>query len=109
MKNRLWYLGFLSLTSLLYLIEGKTIFLLFISFLAYFGLYNISDERLDHVLGKATSNSFLFSIFFGIGTIIYLSFNNNSIDLFAPAFVFLVGGNLLICLFSVLFYERRGE
>jgi len=109
MKNLLWYLGFLSLVSLLYFIEGKTVFLIFLSFISYFSIYNISDERLDMIIGRATRNAFMYMIFFGIGTIIYIYLTNKSIDLFAPAFIFLFGGSLIVCLLSVFYYDGAGK
>ena len=108
MKNVLWYLGFLSLVSLLYFVEGKTAFLWFLGFLPYFALYNVSDERLEIVVGRATRNTFMYTIFFGVGTIVYI-YLTDKIELLAPAFVILLGGNLLVCLLSVLYYESRGK
>ena len=72
MKNVLWYLGFLSVVSMLYFFEGKTVFLWFLSFIPYFAMYNLSDERLDQIVGRATRNAFMYSIFFGVGTFIYI-------------------------------------
>lgn len=105
MKNILWYLGFLSVASLLYFVEGKTAFLWFLSFIPYFATYNMSDERLEKNLGKATMNSFVYTIFFGVATIAYI-YLTNSIELFAPAFVILFGGSLIVCLFSLFYYDK---
>jgi hypothetical protein len=108
MKNMLWYLGFLSVVSLLYFVEGKTAFLWFLGFLPYFTTYRVKDERLDVNLGKATRNAFLYTTFSGVATIAYI-YLTNSTDLFAPAFVALFGGSLLVCLISLLYYDRTGE
>ena len=105
MKNILWYLGFLSLVSLLYFVEGKTAFLWFLSFIPYFATYNISDERLEINFGRATRNAFMFTIFFGVATIVYI-YLTHSVELFAPAFVILLGGFLMVCLFSLLYYDK---
>ncbi len=104
-KNILWYLGFLSLVSLLYFVKGQAVFLLFLGFLPYFALYKLSDERIELNLGKAARNAFLYNITFGVGTIVYIYFSN-SIHLFAPAFVLLFGGSLLVCIISLFYYEK---
>ena len=109
MKNTLWYLGFLSIVSLLYFVEGKTAFLWFLSFIPYFGIYNLGDERIEINVGKATRNAFMYTIFFGVGTIVYMYLTHSSIELFAPAFVILFGGSLLVCLLSVFYYEKSGK
>lgn len=109
MKNILWYLGFLSITSVLYLVEGKAVFIWFLSFIPYFALYNLSDERLDQIVGRATRNAFIFSIFFGVGTFVYIYLTHSITELFAPAFVILLGGSLMVCLFSVFYYDRVGK
>ena len=109
MKNMLWYLGFLSITTVLFFIEGKTVFLWFLSFVPYFSIYKISDERLEEVVGRATRNAFLFSIFFGVGAFVYIYLTHSITDLFAPAFVFLLGGSLMVCLFSVFYYDKTGK
>ena len=108
MKNLLWYLGFLSLLSLLYFVEGKTAFLWFLCFIPYFATYNASDERLEINLGKATRNAFMYTIFFGVATIVCIYITHNT-ELFAPAFVFLLGGSLLVCLFSLLYYDKASK
>jgi len=109
MKNVFWYLGFLSIVSLLYFVEGKTVFLLFLSFSSYFTMYNLSDERLEIVIGRATRNAFMYTIFFGVATIVYIYLTHISTELFAPAFVFLFGGSLMVCLLSVFYYDRTGK
>ena len=109
MKNVLWYLGFLSVVSVLYFYEGKTVFLWFLSFIPYFSIYNLSDERLDQIVGKATRNAFMYSIFFGVCTFVYIYVTHSDTELFAPAFVFLLGGSLMVCLFSVFYYDKAGK
>ncbi len=108
MKNKLWYLGFLSVASLLYFIEGNTAFLWFLSFIPYFGIYNLSDERIKINIGKAATNAFMYTVFFGVATIVYI-YLTKSTGLFAPAFVLLFGGSILVCLLSVFYYEKRGD
>ncbi len=105
MKNVLWYLGFLSFLSFLFFVKGQAVFLLFLGFIPYFALYKLSDERIELNLGKASRNAFLYNILFGVGTIIYIYFTNN-IQLFPSAFVLLFGGSLLICIISLLYYEK---
>jgi len=109
MKNMFWYLGFLSVVSLLYFVEGKAAFLLFLSFLPYFATYKVNDERLDVNVGKATRNAFLYMMFFGSGTIVYIYLTHSSTELFAPGFVVLLGGSLLVCLISLLYYDRTSK
>jgi len=72
MKNALWYLGFLSLLSLLYLVEGEVGFLGFLGFIPYFSMYSVDDERMEINLGRATRNAFIYTIFFGAATIVYV-------------------------------------
>ncbi len=107
MKNMLWYLGFLSVVSLLYFVEGKTAFLWFLCFVPYFGTYNAKDERIEVNTGKATRNAFAYTIFFGVGTIVYI-YLTGRVELFAPAFVALFGGSLLVCLVSLFYYDKLG-
>jgi hypothetical protein len=109
MKNIIWYLGFLSIVSLLYFIEGKTVFLCFLAFIPYFAIYKLSDERLEIIIGRATRNAFMYTSSFGVGTIVYMYLTQNSTELFAPAFVFLFGGSLILCLLSVFYYDRTGR
>ncbi len=105
--NKLWYLGFLSLVSVLYFVEGKTAFLWFLAFIPYFALYNVSDERLDQNLGRATTNSFMFTVLAGVAALMYI-YLTGSEALFAPAFVVLLGGSLLVCLISLFYYDKAG-
>ncbi len=108
MKNNLWYLGFLSLFSLLYFVEGKTGFLGFIGFLPYFGIYSLSDERIEKNVGRATRNAFIYTILMGVGTINYIYLTNSSTELFAPAFIILFGGSMIVSLISLYYYDRKG-
>ena len=108
MKNILWYLGFLSAVSLLYFVERKTAFLWFLCFIPYFATYNTSDERLEINFGRAARNAFMYTIFFGVATIVYIYLTKTT-ELFASAFVVLFGGSLIICLFSLLYYDKAGK
>jgi hypothetical protein len=109
MKNAIWYLGFLSIVSLLYFVEGKTVFLCFLSFIPYFAMYNLNDERLEITVGKATRNAFIYMTFFGVGTIVYIYLTKSNTELFAPAFVLLFGGGLIFFLISLFYYDRAGK
>ncbi len=104
-KNILWYLGFLSLLSLLYFVEEKTAFLWFLAFIPYFGTYKANDERLELNFGRATRNAFMYTIIFGVGTVVYIYITHKT-ELFAPAFVVLFGGSLLVCLLSLFYYDK---
>ena len=72
-------------------------------------MYNLTDERLDVVVGRATRNAFLYMVFFGIGSIVYIYLTHSNIELFAPAFIFLLGGGLIVCLLSVFYYDKVGK
>jgi len=108
MKNILWYLGFLSLVSLLYFVEGKTAFLWFLCFIPYFAMYNVSDEMLELFIGKATTNAVVYTIFLGIATSVYL-YLTCSTELFSAAFVALLGGSLLVCILSLFYYTQSRD
>ncbi len=107
MKNTLWYMGFLSAVSALYFVEGKTAFLWFLCFIPYFATYNAKDERIEANMGRATRNAFAYTVFFGVATIVYI-YLTGSVELFAPAFVALFGGSLLVCLVSLFCYDKLG-
>ena len=109
MRNIVWYLGFLSVVSVLYFVEGKTVFLCFLSFIPYFALFDFSDERFELTVGRATRNAFMYTILFGVGTIAYIYLSHSSTELFAPAFIVLFGGSLMVCLFSIFYYDRVGK
>lgn len=108
MKNVMWYLGFLSLLSLLYFVEGKTAFLWSLGFLSYFGLYKENDEMLEMLVGKATRNAFMYTMFFGAASVAYM-YVTDTTELFGVAFVVLFGGSLLVCILSLFYYYRAGR
>jgi hypothetical protein len=108
MKNALWYLGFLSLVSLLYFVDGKVAFLGFLGFISYFSLYKMSDEMFEMFVGKATRNAFMYSMFFGVSAIVYIYLTGGQ-ELLGIAFVFLFGGSLLVCVLSMLYYFVMGR
>jgi hypothetical protein len=108
MKNVFWYLGFLSVLSLLYFAEGKIGFLGFLGFISYFSIYKMSDERIEKNIGRATRNSFMYTTFFGAGTIAY-GYLTKNMDILLPAFVILFGGALVVCLLSLFYYDRLGK
>lgn len=105
--SRLWFMGFLSLASLYYFNDGNLGWLAFIGFLPYFLAYKVRDERLEQNLGKATKKAFSYLIIFGVLSIVYISMTNN-IGLFAPAFIAIFAGSLLVCLISLFYYDRKG-
>lgn len=108
MKSAMWYLGFLSLLSLLYFAEGKAGFLGFLGFIPYFTIYNMSDERLERNIGRGTKNAFLFSMFFGSGTLAYI-YLTNSTDFLGAAFAMLFGGTLITGILSIFYYNYTGK
>ncbi len=108
MKNALWYLGFLSVFSLLYFVEGKPGFLGFLGFIPYFSVYKMNDERIEKNVGRATTNAFMYTIFFGSATIVY-GYLTKNIEIMLPAFVVLFGGALIICLLSLFYYDQTGK
>ena len=108
MKNMLWYLGFLSALSLLYFVEGKIGFLGFFGFISYFTVYKMNDERIERNIGRATTNAFMYTAFFGSATIAYGYLTKNT-EIMLPAFVILFGGALIICLLSLFYYDKTGK
>lgn len=108
MKNAFWYLGFLSILSLLFFKEWEVGFLGFLGFLPYFSVYRMGDERIDVNIGRASRNAFMYTILFGSGTIAY-GYLTGDTDILLPAFVLLFGGALLICLLSLFYYDKRGR
>ncbi len=108
MKNAMWYLGFLSVLSMLYLAEGKVGFIGFLGFISYFSIYRMGDERIELNIGRATRNAFLFTTFFGSGTVAY-GYLTKNIEILLPAFILLFGGSLIICLLSLFYYDRVGK
>ena len=107
-KSALWYLGFLSVLSLLYFVEGKVGFLGFLGFIPYFSVYKMNDERIELNIGKATTNAFLYTIFFGSATVVY-GYLTKNVEIILPAFVILFGGALIICLISLFYYDKVGK
>ncbi len=108
MKSAFWYLGFLSVLSLLFFVEGKAGFLGFLGFISFFSVYRISDEMLEVNIGKASRNAFLFAMFFGSVSLAYL-YLTNGLELFQIGFVLLLGGTLLACLLSLFYYHKVGK
>lgn len=108
MKNAMWYLGFLSLLSLLFFVEGKTVFLWSLGFLPYFSLYRETDEMLELAVGKATRNAFMYTMFFGAASIAYMYLTDNT-AVVGAAFAALFGGSLLVCILSLFYYYKVGS
>jgi hypothetical protein len=107
MKNAMWYLGFLSLLSLLYFVEGKPVFLCSLGFLSYFSLYRENDEMLETFVGKAARNAFMYTMFSGTASVAYIYLTENT-RLLGAAFALLYGGSLLVCILSLFYYIRMG-
>jgi len=108
MKCTMWYLGFLSILSLLFFVEWKVGFLGFLGFLPYFSIYKMNDERIEMNVGKATRNAFMYTMFFGVGTIVYGYLTKNT-EILMPAFSLLFGGSLIVCILSLFYYDRMGK
>ena len=108
MRTMFWYLGFLSILSLLFFVEWEPGFLGFLGFIPYFSTYDMSDERIEINIGRASRNAFMFSTFFGSLTLAYGYLSGNT-DILLPAFVILFGGGLLICLLSLFYYDQMGK
>jgi hypothetical protein len=108
MKNMLWYLGFLSLLSLLFFVREDIGLLGFIGFISYFSIYNMSDERIELNIGRATRNAFIYTTFFGSGVFAY-GYTTNDMEILLPAFILLFGGSIIICLLSLFYYDRVGK
>ena len=108
MKSSFWYLGFLSVLSLLFLKEWEIGFLGFLGFISYFSVYRMNDERIEVNIGRASRNAFMYTIFFGSGTVTY-GYLTDDLDILLPAFVLLFGGALIVCLISLFYYDRMGR
>ena len=108
MKNMFWYLGFLSILSLLYFVEGDVGLLGFLGFISYFSIYNMSDERIEINIGRASRNAFMYTTFFGSGVFAY-GYLTKNLEILLPAFILLFGGSLIICLLSLFYYDRTGK
>jgi hypothetical protein len=107
-KNAFWYLGFLSILSLLYFVEKKVGFLGFLGFISYFSVYKMSDERIEINIGKSTRNAFFYTVIFGSAIVSY-GYLTKNLEIMLPAFIILFGGALIICLISLFYYERIGK
>jgi hypothetical protein len=68
----------------------------------------MGDERIELNIGRATRNAFLFTTFFGSGTVAY-GYLTKNIEILLPAFILLFGGSLIICLLSLFYYDRVGK
>ncbi len=108
MKNTLWYLGFLSPLSLLYFVTGNIGFAGFAAFAVYFTIYGENDERLQANVGLATRNTFLYVVFAGAVSIIYINLTKD-ISSFPQAFTLLFSGSIIICVLSYFFYNFQEE
>ena len=105
MKNVLWYLGFLSLLSLLYFVNGNWLFFSFLGFLPYFVAYWAKDERVDVNVGRASKNAFLYIIIAGAFSIVYISLTGlHALE----AYALLFAGSIITCVLSFVYYDLRG-
>lgn len=102
MKNLLWYLGFLSLLGFLGFKHSG--FFGFFGFIGYFSIYKDNDERLESIVGQGTKFAFLWTVFFGAFSLLYLVISGNE-EFLKLAFVLLFGGALLICLLTCYWYN----
>ena len=71
MKHALWYLGFLSILGFLGFKHSG--FFGFFGFIGYFSIYKDSDERLEIMVGKGTKFAFLWTVFFGAFSLLYMA------------------------------------
>lgn len=108
MRNVIWYLGFLSLLSLLYFVNGNADYLAFTGFALYFAMHNKNDERLEKNVGKSTRNAFLFIVFAGAASCIYFNLTGN-INFLAETSKLLFAGCIIICVFSYYYYNFMEE
>ena len=108
MKNIFWYLGFLSVMGFLYFPTGNTGLLGFFGFIPYFSTYKMDDERLDINSAKAGRNAFAFTVFFSSAVVAYSSLAGIK-EIVGPAFAVLFGGNILVALISLFYYDRKGN
>jgi len=108
-RSSLWYLGFLSLLSLLYFENGNPGFFGFLAFLPYFVIYRFGDERIEMNIGKASRNAFLFAVLAGSAALVYIRLLGLGNDAFVEAFGLLLGGLLTVCLGSLVYYEAAGK
>ncbi|MHC1605347.1 MAG: DUF3796 domain-containing protein [Candidatus Methanofastidiosia archaeon] len=108
MKNVLWYLGFLSMISLLYFVKGDSGYLLYLSFLMFFLTYNAKDERVEVNEGRAARNAFLYVMFVCAASVAYVALTNNT-AFYQWAFALVITGALVICVLSFKYYENKGD
>ncbi len=109
MKHPLWYLGFLSLSSLLYFVKGDPGFLLSLSFLMFFFTYwTKTDERVTINIGRASRNAFLYAMILGAASIIYVNLVQN-IALYQWMFALVIIGALAVCVLSFIHYDSTGS
>jgi hypothetical protein len=108
-RSSLWYLGFLSFLCLLYFEGGNPGFFGFLTFVPYFVIYRMGDERIEANVGKATRNAFLFSAIAGSMELVYIRLAGLADAAFVDAFVALFTGSLMVCLLSLVFYEALGK
>ena len=107
MRNVLWYLGFLSLLSVLSF-KGNWYLLGFLGFLPYFLTYWAKDERVDLNVGKAARNAFLYTVALGAVSVSYISLTGDE-EAFRWAFTLLFSGCILLCVLSFFYYDLRGD
>ncbi|MBU7042716.1 MAG: DUF3796 domain-containing protein [Theionarchaea archaeon] len=108
MKNVLWYLGFMSVLSLLYFIHSDPGYLLYISFAMFFFTYNAKDERVHINEGKASRNAFLYMMTAAAVSLAYVSYTGN-IHFYQWAFALVIAGALAVCVLSFKYYENAGD
>jgi hypothetical protein len=109
MKNALWCLGFLSLLSLLYFVDGGWTHLCFLGFVPYFATYWAKDERFELNVGRAAGNAFLYAVFSGAVSIVYISLTGKTVYNWAFAFVALWAGCIIVCVLSFYYYDLTGR
>jgi len=108
-KNILWYLGFLSLLSSLYFIKKDPGFLLFLSFALFFFTYwTKTDERINHNIGRATRNAFLYTMFSSAISILYINLIEE-LQFYQWAFAIVITGSLAVCVLSFIYYDNKGD
>lgn len=107
MKNPIWYLGFLSLLSLLYSVKGTWTYLCFLGFIPFFLTYWAKDERVDVNVGRASRNAFIYVVASGAVSIVYSSLTGD-VTALRWAFALLFSGCIIICVLSFLYYDLRG-
>jgi len=108
-RSSLWYLGFLSLLSLLYFDGGNPGFFGFLAFAPYFVVYRFGDERIEANIGKAARNAFWFTAIAGSIELVYIRLLGLADAAFVDAFTTLFAGSLIVCLLSLVFYEAAGR